>query len=393
MNEQRKKKVLFLITKSNFGGAQRYVYDLATNLPTEQYEVVVALGGNGPLTEKLEAAGLKVLSIPALQRDISIIKELQALWQIGSLIKDEDPDIFHINSSKAGLLGVMMGRILGVPRIIFTAHGWAFNENRNALSRIVLKLFHWLTVIGSHQTIAVSHTLKSQLAWLGAERKMTVVYNGRAAATLQSKDRSRRVLMGYAPELEQYQDDFWSITIGELHPVKQHNVAIEAMAKLAADKLPIRHLIISDGDERNNLQALIATHGLATHVFLLGAIDEAAQYLKAADVFVLPSRSEGFPYVPIEACQAGVPVIASNVGGIPEIITDKVEGLLIPSGDSEALAQAIAELYHDTAQRAAYAAAALARGEVFSIAKMVGGTLAIYENDPTPPRFEAEAAM
>src|SRR5690242_919646 len=124
-------KVLILITKSNWGGAQRYVYDLATNLPKDKYEVEVMAGGNGALIDKLKAAGVSADGSLTIKRDPNIKEDFSVLFKIRKIIKVKKPDIIHINSSKMGFIGALAGRITGVKKIIFTAHGWAFNEDRN----------------------------------------------------------------------------------------------------------------------------------------------------------------------------------------------------------------------------------------------------------------------
>ena len=147
-HDEEKLKILFIITKSNFGGAQRYVYDIATHLPKDKFEATVALGGSGVLKDKLEATGIRTIALPDLERDISVVKEWRAFVNIFKAIKETEPDIVHLNSSKAGALGALAARLynlflklskrdlqLGI-KIIFTAHGWAFKEKRNCYRKI-----------------------------------------------------------------------------------------------------------------------------------------------------------------------------------------------------------------------------------------------------------------
>jgi glycosyltransferase involved in cell wall biosynthesis len=155
MSKLPRKKILFLITKSNWGGAQRYVYDLVSTLDRTVYEPVVVLGGNGELVEKLHAAGIRTITLQSAQRDISIRKELQFFRELFSIVHREKPDVFHVNSSKAGGIGCFVGRLLGIKRVVFTAHGWAFNEDRPWWQKYIIKYLHWLTVLLSHTTIAV----------------------------------------------------------------------------------------------------------------------------------------------------------------------------------------------------------------------------------------------
>jgi glycosyltransferase involved in cell wall biosynthesis len=376
------KKVLFLITKSNWGGAQRYVFDLATNLDTMRYEPVVLLGGNGELAHKLNDANIRVISIPALQRDISPIKELKAIWQIAAQIKAERPAVLHINSSKAGIYGTLLGRLYRVPRIIFTAHAWAFNESRPWWQKATLKLLHWITVLTAHKTITVSEAVRKQLNLPGVKRKMLTVRLGRTVPDFKTRDDARQLIemraTGTERGLMNFHDDFWIGTIAELHPIKNLNIAIDAVATLIHAYARLRYIIISEGQERAKLEAQIHQLGLEEHVFLVGKLEEAARFLKAFDLFVLPSRSEAAGYVLLEAGLAEIPVVATNVGGIPELITDRQSGLLVPPGNTEALTTALHTLIDSKDERMAYTKTLHMRAADFTIERMVQETSVLY---------------
>lgn len=374
-----KTKVLFLITKSNLGGAQCYVFDLATGLPKVNYEVTVAAGGSGSLLSKLEQTDVKIVPIPALVRDLSLLKELRSIWQIAMIIRQIDPDILHINSSKAGGYGAFLGRLLGVPLVIFTAHGWAFNERRPWWQRIILKCLHWITVLFSHQTICVSEALKSQMTWPGTTRKLRVVHNGRTVSNWLDRYDARVKITKRCPALGTYEHDPWSVTVGELHPTKQHEVTITALKEVVKTHSTLRHIIIGAGEKQSELEALTKTLNLTEHVFFLGSVEDAPMYLKAFDLFALTSRSEAFGLVIIEAAQAGLPIIASSVGGIPEIVTHKKEALLVPSGDARAVAEAFGTVLEDSVYAAELGTAARKRSQDFSVEKMIERTMVCYK--------------
>ena len=373
-----KQKILFLITKSNFGGAQRYVYDLAIGLPKGEFEVAVTAGGEGILFEKLRSANIRVIPIPSLQRDVSIIKDIRSLFDLFAIVRAEKPNVLHINSSKAGFFGTLVGRLAGVPSIIFTSHGWGFNEERPLWQRLIIKCGHWLTVLLAHRTIAVSQELKRQMNWPFVNKKITVIHNGRFITNLLTREDSRAALIEKDPRLAPYKDDFWSLTIGELHPVKRHNAVIEAMKEIVVREPKTRHLIISGGEEESRLRTLIEKQNLQENIFLLGVIDEASQYLKATDLFVLASRSEGMPYVLIEALLAGVPIVATKVGGIPEVVEDGLSGLLTPPLDNKALFEAIFELRTNPELRAKLSEGAKVRSQSFTFEKTLRETVALY---------------
>src|SRR3989338_7008885 len=192
MESERKKKILYCITKSNWGGAQRYVYDLATNLPKDKYETAVVLGGEGRLKEKLEAFGIKTISINSLQRDVGVIKDISSFFELIKIFMKEKPDIIHLNSSKMGGIGGLAGRFARVRKIIFTAHGWAYNEERSFLQKIAIAILHFITVAFSHLTIAVSEKAEEQFKNAGLmKKKMTGNHNGIGENEFIEKEKRR----------------------------------------------------------------------------------------------------------------------------------------------------------------------------------------------------------
>ena len=173
-------KLMLLITKGYWGGAQRYVYDLASNLPKEKYEVIVVVGEGDDLADKLKADNIRVIKLPTLKRNnIGLLSDWQTLFTLIKLFRTETPDIIHLNSSKIGGLGALAGRIARIKKIIFTAHGWAFNEKRSIFTRAIILFFHWLTIVLTHTTITVSHIQKNQIKFLPfIQSKLTTIHNG-----------------------------------------------------------------------------------------------------------------------------------------------------------------------------------------------------------------------
>ena len=341
MKSQPKTKVMFLITKSNWGGAQRYVYDLATSLPLAEYEVLVALGGSGELKTKLQQANIRTMTLHSMKNETSFLRVYKATKELYTILRSERPTIMHINSSLAGVAGSIAGRLTATPRIIFTAHGWAFNEARPYWQRAIIKFLHWCTVLLSHQTIAVSHALKSQFQWPFVQARMTVIHNAIAPLSFLSRTKARDELLKLLPTLSSYQNDPWGVTIAELHPVKQHDVTICAVASLRDQGIPYRHIIIGGGELEAELVNLIHTLDLTEHVFMTGHQTDAARWLQAFDIFVLSSRSEALGYVLLEALAAQLPIIASNVGGIPEVVPNYPPHTLVASSDVAELGNAI----------------------------------------------------
>lgn len=377
-------KILFVITKSNWGGAQRYVYDLALFCKKEGYPIATALGGKGELAQKLDTAGVRIISIPALERDVSIFKEIKVFFFLVDLFRKEKPEIVHLNSSKAGGLGVLAARLTGIQKIIFTAHGWAFNEERNTFSRLLIALLHWITVVLSTKTIVVSETMYSQIRRFPFIRsKIEVIYNGIESFSMFSKDDGRLRLHEFYPSLRKSLEKKPRIigTIAELHQTKGIRYLIEAVEKLISSGENIIAIVLGEGGDRKNLEKLIKEKKLEDSFFLPGHLENAWAYLKSFDMFVLPSLSEALGYVLLEAGLAELPTVASAAGGIPEIIDSGKNGLLVPTRDPEALADALQALLHDRERASVYGTALKEKVvRLFSKEKMLRQTERLYQN-------------
>jgi glycosyltransferase involved in cell wall biosynthesis len=370
----RKKRVLIAITKSNFGGAQRYVYDLARSLSRDSYEVAVLCGGGGVLVDKLHAEHIRTIPLQSLQRDVRLVSDVVAFFVLLRTLFRERPDLLHLNSSKMGIMGVVAGRLAFVPRIVFTAHGWAFNESRSFLSRNIIYLLALCTVALAHKTIAVSEAVAKDIPMF--RRNIVVVHNGVETPTLMERAHARALLISDVRD----PNDVWVGTIAELHHTKGLIFALRAFKQYATIHTSARFVVLGEGDERKTLEREIETLGLKDVVHLVGFKDNAATYLKAFDVFVLSSLSEGLSYVLLEAGAANVPVIATRVGGIPELIEHDISGLLVPPRDAEALADSLQKLTRDTGLQhkltATFHEKVVTR---FSLAEMVRQTTVVYE--------------
>ncbi|MEI7719603.1 MAG: glycosyltransferase [bacterium] len=305
------KKVLFVITKSNWGGAQRYVFDLATHLPKDQFEVSVAFGQKGLLAQRLQEAGVATYPIKSLQRDVSLGTDAQSVRELKRLFQTLRPDVVHLNSSKAGGVGALAARLAGVPRIVFTAHGWPFWEQRSLLSRTLIFLFSWLTALLSHRVIVISNydlRVAQKMPFIG--HKTICIYNGIELNTpLESGDVVRHSFPAGANITG---------TIGELNKNKNQITLVEQ----AKNNPDMYVAIVGEGEARANLEAKIKEYGLDERVKLFGFLP-AREVLRGFDTFALPSLKEGLPYVLLEARTAGLPIVANHVGGVDEILDAK----------------------------------------------------------------------
>lgn len=300
-------KVLYVVTKSNWGGAQRYVFDLATAAKTQGFDVAVAFGGDGELAKRLRAANVRTISLPALGRDIGVA-DFAAYHALSRTIREERPDVLHLNSSKVGVLGGLAGRLSGIRKIVFTAHGWPFKELRSAPSRLVIWLGSWLTVLCAHTIIAVSDS-ELALAKLmpGAGRKTVRIYNG---IDIDMTFGDGSIIRNAFPAGAKITG-----TVGELTYNKNQIALIEE----AKEKPDMYVAIVGEGELHDFLEQKIQEYGLQDRVKLFGFLP-AADVMKGFDTFALPSNKEGLGYVLLEARAAGLPIVANPVGGTQEAL-------------------------------------------------------------------------
>ncbi|MEK7480136.1 MAG: glycosyltransferase [Patescibacteria group bacterium] len=306
-----RKKVLFFITKATWGGAQKYVYDLATNLPKSDFGVTVAYGERGKLAEELAAAKIETRQLPSLGRDVAVISDVKSFFAILKCIREIRPDVVHLNSSKAAALGALAARLAGVPNILFTAHGWPFKESRSVLAKVLIWKISWLTALLSHVVICVcDYDVRTAQRMPFVSGKAVRIYNGiDLNMPLGTGDIIRRAFPANVNITG---------TIGELNKNKNQQALIEE----AKHKPDMYVAIIGEGELRPMLEKKIKEYSLGDRVKLFGFIP-THEVLKGFDTFALPSLKEGLPYVLLEAKAAGLPIVANRVGGVGEILDAK----------------------------------------------------------------------
>lgn len=321
-------KILYVITKSDWGGAQKYVYDLATKFNSLGNDVGVCFGGTGEMyTRLLSHEKVKLYPVQSLARDISIKKEILSLYELYRVYKDYRPDVIHLNSSKVAGLGALIGRICSIKKIIVTIHGAPFREDRNSISVLVIRLITWISCMLAHKVIAVSQKDEFDLARLPfIKNKIKTIYLGlQYEALVEKKKKTSR--------------ETNIVTIAELHPNKGLLYAISAVEALIKKGYHVTYTIIGEGVSRKDIERMIHIKELGEHVKLLGHISQASILLSNYDVFILPSVKEGLPYVLLEAGKNMMPVVATITGGIPEIIVHQKTGLLVRPKDVKGLTE------------------------------------------------------
>jgi glycosyltransferase involved in cell wall biosynthesis len=359
-------RIAYVITRADeIGGAQVHVRDLAIALRQRDHDVTVLAGSPGPLCEQLSAGGVSFECVPALLRSISPRRDAIAVPQLMASLRRIRPDLVSTHSSKAGWLGRLAARLLKIP-VTFTAHGWAFSEGVPAIPRHFYALAERLAAPLADHIIAVSeYDRRLALArGIAAERKITRIYNGIADLAIDS-----------APP---HSGPPRIIMTGRFAPQKDHTGLVRALSHL-------RHLdwvldFAGDGATRTDVTALVGSLGLDDRVNFLGQRQDVPHLLHRADIYALISHWEGFPYGVIEAMSAGLPVVASDVGGVAEAIEHDVTGFVVPRADEKAVAERIAALLRDPDLRARLGAAGRRRyQEEFRIDVMLERRLGLYE--------------
>ena len=358
MDHKPNLKILEVITKSNFGGAQKYVFEMATGLAKQNHEVMVAFGGNGLLKQKLSENGIRTITIKSLQKNISILKDIKTFIELIKIIRNEKPDIVHLNSSKIGALGSIATRLFTKSKSIFTIHGLAYKENRNFISKLLIKKVYWLTILFSHKSISVSEQVKNDLMknrfFRILKNKIVVIENEINQINFFERGVSRQKLSAILSEkygTKLSDNEIIIGSIGELHPIKGYDLLIKASQKIFQENPKIRLIIIGEGQDKRLLEKQIKDLKMPDKILLPGFIDDAAKYLKSFDIFVSSSLSEGMPLVILEAIQANLPIICTNVGSNSKTLIEYSHKKIIEPGDEKGLHNSLKELLSNLTTR------------------------------------------
>jgi glycosyltransferase involved in cell wall biosynthesis len=348
-----RKRLLIAITLAETGGAQSYVIQLLPAL-TERYDVVVAAHGTGPLEAAAARAGARFVPLRHVRRAIGL-RDLAGLVELVRLFRRERPDLVHLNSSKAGALGRIAAAIARVPARVFTVHGWSFAPHGGPSETAYRALERLLAPLA--WTICVSAGDYAKAPWL----------NGRGIVIPNAVDVAgvKRPVHNGSPEPPTI------VSVGRLVLPKDFWTLGAAFRSLRPGSF--RALIVGDGPQRSFLEGIEG-------VELLGERDDVPALLAQANVFVLTSLSEGMPISVLEAMAAGLPVVATAVGGVPEIVVDGETGFLVPVEDAEAVAAALTRLLDDRSLRERMGAAGRRRAERdFDLPRFRRDHLALYE--------------
>ena len=359
-------RILFIITRADtVGGAQVHVRDLASALIRQGHEVLVVTGVSGPYNIALDSWGVHSLSCKVLQQQIDPVRDWQAFSFLMQTIRQFQPDLVSTHSSKAGILGRLACRVTNTP-CIFTAHGWAFTGGVPEPSRTIYRQLERLAEPLADRIICVSEQdrLLGIKAGMKPDRLLTV-HNG---------------MPDIPPELKANPADpnpVRIVMIARFDKQKDHLTLLQAFQSLLDAQLDL----VGDGPKLEETKATVDKLGIGDRVNFLGYCNNVAKILAQAHIFTLISNWEGFPRTIIEAMRAGLPVVASNVGGVTEALKDGVTGYCVPRGDVTSLRDRLSKLVSDAKLRRKMGCAGRQCYEVeFTFQRMFEQTFRVYED-------------
>ena len=364
-------KILLTIDSLQIGGAERHLVDLATTLHDRGVRVEVACSAAGPLATDLRECGipLHVLMPTCVKRRTSA----RHARELRRVVMQQRPDVVHAHLYASAAAAALATVGTGIPLVVTeqTEAPW-----RSLRARLVSRFVYRR----AHAVIAVSEAIREGLLtrYRVTEEKVRVVRNSVIPMPSGTRNGRNGRTVG---------------TIARLHPEKGLAFLLDAAPKIASAVPDVRFMLVGDGPLREELEAHARRVGVAARVDFMGARDDARQLIPGFDVLALPSISEGTPLTIVEAMLAGVPVVATAVGGVPEQVEDHETGLLVPPRDAKALAVAVVQTLTDQALARRIAEAARARAETeFSHKKVIAQIAAVYAaaapalaGQPRPP--------
>lgn len=361
-------KIAYLVTRAEpLGGAQIHVGDLAVAVQAHGHSPTVITGGTGPFIDTLQAQGVPTVSLRYLTAPIRPVRDLLALQELRSVLRAIRPDLLTTHSSKAGIIGRLAGRSLGIPAL-FTAHGWAFTPGIPLVQAAVYRQIERFAGPLSSRIITVSEfdrrlALESGIT---AADRLVAVHNGIPDVPL-----SLRADPGRSPPR--------LVMVARFEAQKDHATLLQALAGL--QEHPWELDLVGSGPLLGDMELLAKTLGIGGRVRFLGRRMDVDQILAQSQINLLVTNWEGFPLSILEAMRAGLPVVASSVGGVDESVREGETGYVVPRGGVEQLRQRIAQLLASPDLRRHLGARGRADYERhFTLEHAVAKTLAVYRD-------------
>jgi glycosyltransferase involved in cell wall biosynthesis len=385
---EQRVKVLRVIARLNIGGPALHVAYLTAGLADQGYDTTLVAGTVGRGEESMagvaDCRGVRVETLEELHREIAPIRDLRAILRLARVIRRERPTILHTHTAKAGAVGRIAALLAGdarPPIVVHTFHGHVLRGYFSPLATLAFRTLERLLARMTTALVAVSPEVRDDLVRLGVApaSKFTVVRLGielgeRVGLDDQARRETRR-LMGLGP------DAFVVGWVGRMTAVKRTDDVVRALRELVDLGVDAYVCLVGDGPDREDLEAFAHELGVIKRCLFVGYQDDVARFYNAIDVLLLPSVNEGTPVSVIEALAAERPAVATNVGGIPDVVRDGVDGYLVGVGQPAALAARLAELAGDPERRARMGAEGRARVmERYSVDRLVDDIDRLYRS-------------
>jgi glycosyltransferase involved in cell wall biosynthesis len=335
-----RRKVIFLVDSLNVGGTETQAVELATRLSPERYEVTLGcLRARGPLLEKLAGSSVSVREFYP-KGGFDSVQGIYQVLRLAAFLRRGRFRIVHAHDLYSNFMAIPAAVIARVPVIISSQRDLGHLDFYKTKRRI------WLRRLQNFSTAVLTNANAVRDAVLAendfAASKVRVICNGVDLDRFKQGSRDRAWLAPGGPQ------EKWIVLVGNMHSdVKGHPTLIAAAEPLAREFPGTRFVLVGDGAMRKDFEQDVARRGIEQNFMFLGRRDDVARILGCCDVAVLPSKAEGLPNAILEYLAAGLPTVASRVGGNAEIVQDGKTGLLVPAGDSTALAEALLQLLRD----------------------------------------------
>ncbi len=360
-------KIAFMVTRAEpVGGAQIHVRDLAVAVREQGHSPDIITSGSGPFIDDLRAHGIPVTVLRHLVGPIRPLRDVRAFRDLLTVLREQRPDLLTAHGAKVGMMGRVASRALRVPLIV-TVHGWACAPGTPPVQAAVSRRLERLIGPLASKVITVSEFDRrfGLEARLVAEHRVVTVHTG-------MPDVSSHLWAdpGRSPPR--------MVMVARFEPQKDHVTLIRALG--GVQTVPWNLDLIGDGPLRGQMEALARELGLGDRIRFLGQRKDVAQLLAQAQISLLISNWEGLPLSILESMRAGLPVVASAVGGVGESIRDQETGYLVPRGDVDLLRDRIERLVTNPELRARMGAGGRRHYERhFTLDQMVKNTLAVYQ--------------
>lgn len=377
-------KVVRIIARLNVGGPAIHVVNLNAGLDPQRFESILISGtenpGEGSMLDYALSKGIAPIVIPEIVGEASFKpRDAQALSKLVQLLRKEKPQIVHTHTAKAGFVGRVAARLAGVPVIIHTYHGHVLHGYYSPRKTQLLRQMEAILAHLTDHIIAVSERVKQDLVTyrVAPAEKIGVIPLGFdlapfvAARANRGEFRREFGLDAHAPLIG---------IVGRIFPIKNHRLFLDAAARVAAQQSDARFVIVGDGTLRGEMESHTRELGLGERVVFTGWRRDLPRIYSDLDVLVVSSDNEGTPVSAIEAMASGCPVVATAVGGLPDLIADGETGCLVPAKSPDALANAVLSLLQNSPLAERLGAAAQASVlERFTVSRLIVDIERLYD--------------